>query len=444
VPARDVQYQYDRVGNRRVVVENGVPVQYTVNKLNQYTSVGEEPLSYDANGNLTSAPGLSLQYDSWNRLISAATESNLVLFAYDGRHRCVKRLEIQNAIGRTTIMIWGHEPSQGWGLLEERGPNGELLARHVHGPSIDDLVLSELNGAVYYYHQDHLNSTVAVTDENGNVVEQYRYDVYGQPYFYGPDGTPRAESALGLRFLFTGREWLSSLALYDYRHRAYSPSLGRFLQLDPLRVNSGNSHLFLYVGNGPCNNIDPRGLWTLSWGGQFNLTMGFATSVHIALAGGFSWERGFSGGVVVEGGYGVGLLASASLGEAWTVTNAQSVRDLEGRSWEIGGSAGKGRNVSFDYVRADNYQGIQISLRGVGGREGPLEVHLRRHEAIVWAWEWNPFRRGETPREVKPAKVDPIRPPKPQPMEGGEKEADTSKRNKRELILKGANEGARS
>jgi len=45
VPARDVQYQYDRVGNRQAVREDGVPVQYTVNKLNQYTRVGGEPLS---------------------------------------------------------------------------------------------------------------------------------------------------------------------------------------------------------------------------------------------------------------------------------------------------------------------------------------------------------------------------------------------------------------
>ena len=233
---------------------------YTVNNMNQYTTVGGEPLSYDANGNLTSAPGLSLQYDSWNRLISAATESNLVLFAYDGRHRCVKRVEIQNGVGRTTIMVWGHEPSQGWGLLEERGPNGELLARHVHGPSVDDLVLSELNGAVYYYHHDHLNSTVAVTDESGNVVEQYRYDVYGQPSFFGPDGTPRAESALGLRFLFTGREWLASLALYDYRHRAYSPTLGRFLQMDPLGFGAGDVNVYRYCGNSALNQIDPMGL----------------------------------------------------------------------------------------------------------------------------------------------------------------------------------------
>jgi len=40
VPARDVQYRYDLVGNRQVVTEDGVAVQYTVNNLNG----GEEPL----------------------------------------------------------------------------------------------------------------------------------------------------------------------------------------------------------------------------------------------------------------------------------------------------------------------------------------------------------------------------------------------------------------
>jgi RHS repeat-associated protein len=162
--------------------------------------------------------------------------------------------------GPANKVATGHEPSQGWGLLEERGPNGELLARHVHGPSVDELVLSELNGVVYYYHHDHLNSTIAVTDESANVVEQYRYDVYGQPYFYGPDGTPRAESALGLRFLFTGREWRSSLALYDYRHRAYSPSLGRFLQTDPLGCAAGDTNLYRYLSNGTGLGRDPLGL----------------------------------------------------------------------------------------------------------------------------------------------------------------------------------------
>ncbi len=101
---------------------------------------------------------------------------------------------------------------------------------------------------------------IAVTDESGHVVEQYRYDVYGQPYFYGPDSTPRTESALGLRFLFTGREWLSSLALYDYRHRIYSPSLGRFLQMDPLGFGAGDINLYAYCSNVPLILVDPFGL----------------------------------------------------------------------------------------------------------------------------------------------------------------------------------------
>jgi RHS repeat-associated protein len=111
-----------------------------------------------------------------------------------------------------------------------------------------------------YYHHDHFNSTIAVTGESGNVVEQYRYDVYGQPYFYGPDGTPRAESALGLRFLFTGREWLASIAVYDYRHRAYSPSLGRFLQMDPLGLAAESLNLYHYTRNIPCRFSDEFGL----------------------------------------------------------------------------------------------------------------------------------------------------------------------------------------
>ncbi len=48
---------YDLIGHRTKVVENGVSVSYTANKLSQNTSVDGEPLSYDGYGNLTSAPG---------------------------------------------------------------------------------------------------------------------------------------------------------------------------------------------------------------------------------------------------------------------------------------------------------------------------------------------------------------------------------------------------
>ncbi len=43
--------------NFKVHAGNGVLVSHTVNSMNQYTAVGGEPLSYDANGKLTTCRG---------------------------------------------------------------------------------------------------------------------------------------------------------------------------------------------------------------------------------------------------------------------------------------------------------------------------------------------------------------------------------------------------
>ena len=54
------------------------------------------------------------------------------------------------------------------------------------------------------------------------------------PYVYNAaDVQGRGPFAAGNRFLFTGREWLKDLKVYDYRNRMYQPELGRFLQPDP-------------------------------------------------------------------------------------------------------------------------------------------------------------------------------------------------------------------
>jgi RHS repeat-associated protein len=72
--------------------------------------------------------------------------------------------------------------------------------------------------------------------------EQYDYDAFGWPYFYTATGAPakvsgKAGSPSGNRFLFTAREFLPGLRIYDYRNRLYQPELGRFLQPDPTAVH---------------------------------------------------------------------------------------------------------------------------------------------------------------------------------------------------------------
>ncbi|MBF2022221.1 MAG: RHS repeat-associated core domain-containing protein, partial [Hydrococcus sp. C42_A2020_068] len=73
-------------------------------------------------------------------------------------------------------------------------------------------------------------------------------------------GVGLASTAFGNRFLFTGREWLEKARIYDYRNRAYSVELGRFLQTDPIGFDAGDVNLYRYVANDPINALDPLGL----------------------------------------------------------------------------------------------------------------------------------------------------------------------------------------
>src|SRR6266508_2080212 len=99
-------------------------------------------------------------------------------------------------------------------------------------------------------------------------MKKYRYDAFGKPTIYNGSGVQIAATAYDNRFLFTGREYAATyrqiyvpaFTFYEYRARAYNPTIGRFMSEDPKLFDAGDYNLFRYCHNDPIDFTDPMGL----------------------------------------------------------------------------------------------------------------------------------------------------------------------------------------
>lgn len=287
--------------------------------------------TYDAAGNLLSIGGPTYVYDAMNRLTGVIDGNKTSSFSYDGVGRLV---QIVDRVGGQIVA--NHSYAWCGGARCLRYDNTVLDRQQV--PALDKLYVSQ--GEVQYGRSAILGPTVGreyyVTDGLGtvravvagdffgtSVTAEYAYDPYGnRTRVYGQDG----DDGPG----FAGYFHHEASGLDFALGRAYSASLGRWLNRDPI----GNGAA---LGMGPGFDATELNLYAYADGNPTSLRdpSGYCPECLTA-----------AGGAVVGGiGYGLYYAFTAPTSLTWGQFLSGAANAI-GQGAYLGGLAGLGASVA--------------------------------------------------------------------------------------------------
>jgi RHS repeat-associated protein len=253
---------------------------------------------YDDAGNMTAAqvqrPGgvvteLRLTWDALGRLVYAEREESGVTrrarFGYDySGARVWKKVERPDgsAAGavcggdtgpiddtwreQTTLYIDATTEVRNCRMTKYVFAGGRRIARVVtEDPVLAPYGLDAFSPYTFFYHQDHLGSASAVTDEGGEVVNYLTYHPYGS---IERENTAAGFAPFSSDQKYTDKELDEELGLVYFGARYYWAELGRWVSPDPLFLEKSNPtgseprnlEIYAFVLGNVLKWSDPTGL----------------------------------------------------------------------------------------------------------------------------------------------------------------------------------------
>lgn len=187
-----------------------------------------------------SNPTIDYTWNQYSQLTKVKTGSDSTIYDYD----C---LGIRK---RKDDIYYIADQEHTGNMVMEATKDGTPISAYIYGNGL----VARIDGktdSIFYYHFDFRGSVIAITNQDGEMVQYYKYEPFGK--VYDKDG----KLSWNNPFQYVGKYGVQAddSDLYYMKARYYQPSTGRFLSEDPV----WNTNLFVYGDDDPVNNIDPNG-----------------------------------------------------------------------------------------------------------------------------------------------------------------------------------------
>ena len=134
----------------------------------------------------------------------------------------------------------------GSNIVAETDGNKQVTAKYYRGSG---LISQEVSNTESYYQFNMHGDVIGLTGANGELIEDYDYDAFGNQINQSTEkSTP---------FRYAGEYYDEETDLIYLRNRYYSPTVGQFITEDP--VEDG-LNWYVYCAGNPVNLVDPSGL----------------------------------------------------------------------------------------------------------------------------------------------------------------------------------------
>ncbi len=230
---------------------------------NQLSSISggiSRSYSYDSAGHVSNDGTHTFIYNDAGRLITATTAGVTTTYTYNAFGQRVRKVSPSG-----TVYFVYDEAAH---LIGEYDGNDNLIEELVWMGDIPVASIrpSQSGGiGVFYIHTDQINAPTRLTRANDNVVVwRWDHDAYGNGAAMEDPDANGANVSFNLRLpgqYFDAETGLS----YNYQ-RDYDPTVGRYLESDPLGLSGAGYSTYAYANGNPVSNIDPLGLWSFSFG----------------------------------------------------------------------------------------------------------------------------------------------------------------------------------